>query len=175
MHVDRLTIRPEQPGDWDAIRALVYDAFLDHPQHEPGADPTEHRIVDTLRETGALTLALVAEADGQVLGHIAFSPVLVAETSCGWFGLGPVAVARDHQREGIGSALICAGLEILRERGAQGVVLVGDPGYYERFGFRAHPGLVTDGVPPEYCLALPFGLEAPQGNITYEPAFFNPA
>ena len=175
MDVDRLTIRPERPGDEDAVRALVYDAFLNHPQHEPGAAPTEHRIVDELRETGALALALVAEADGQVVGHIAFSPVLVTGASCDWFGLGPRAVARGRQREGIGSALIRAGLEILRKRGAQGVALVGDPEYYGRFGFREHQGLVMEGVPPQYCLARPFDLEAPQGTITYSPAFFSAA
>lgn len=160
-------IRPEQPSDIDAIRGLVRLAFAGHP-HSSGTEPL---IVDALRADGALELSLVAEVDGAVVGHIAFSPAGVGDSSPGWSLVGPVAVRPDHQARGIGRALIEASLDIMRSRDARGCVLVGDPAFYRRFGFRRCPQVTWPGVPDEYVLCLPFDEEEPVGEITYHPAF----
>lgn len=166
-----MPIRLEQPGDADAIRALTTEAFATAP-HSSG---TEAAIVDGLRAAGALTLSLVAveddEKSGEILGHVAFSPVTIDGAARGWFGLGPVSVRPGRQRGGIGSDLIREGLRRLRERGAAGCVLLGDPAYYGRFGFANDPALVLEGVPPDYFMRLGFGAELPAGTVRYHAAF----
>lgn len=166
-----MLIRPERPSDVAEISSLTYGAFLNHPQHAPGALPTEHKIVDALREAGALTLSLVAKDEGVLVGHVAFSPVKVNGEDRGWFGLGPVSVLPARQRQGVGSALIRKGLELLREQGAKGCMLVGDPAYYSRFGFRPSPELTLDGVPPEVFLCLPLEGDVPTGVAVFHEAF----
>ena len=108
-------------------------AFANHPH----SDQREGWIVKRLRAGQALTLSLVADKDGQIVGHIAFSPVQVGGASAGWHGLGPVAVRPEWQGQGIGSALINAGLERLRELGSNGCVVLGEPEFYERLAFKA--------------------------------------
>lgn len=166
-----MLIRPEQPGDTAAIRALTTEAFATAP-HSSG---TEAAIVDGLRAAGALTLSLVAVAEeagpNAILGYVAFSPVTIDGADSGWFGLGPVSVRTGRQRGGIGSALIREGLRRLRERGADGCVLLGDPAYYGRFGFANDPALVLEGVPPEYFMRFGFGAELPAGTVRYHAAF----
>lgn len=166
-----LSIRPERPADHAAISRIVYAAFLNHPQHAPGAPPTEHKIIDSLRKAGALTLSLVYEEDREITGHIAFSPVLMDGQTSKWYGLGPVAVSPDRQRKGIGSALIREGIRQLTESGAAGVVLVGDPNYYIRFGFVPRPELTLDGVPAQYFLCLPIAGSVPTGKAAFHEAF----
>jgi len=162
-----IQIRPEQPADIDAIRELVRLAFTGHP-YSKGTEPL---IIDALREDGALELSFVAEVDGTVVGHIAFSTGAVGDSSSGWFVVGPVAVHPDYQRGGIGSGLIEAALGVIRSRKARGCVLVGDPDFYRRFGFRRRSQVTWPGVPDEYVLCLPFGEEEPVGEIAYHPAF----
>ncbi|MBW7864966.1 MAG: N-acetyltransferase [Candidatus Hydrogenedentes bacterium] len=164
-------IRPETEQDHQAISDLVYAAFLNHPVHAPGALPTEHTIVNGLRAAGALSLSLVAEESGEIVGHIAFSEVLIDGEKAGWYGLGPVAARPGCQRRGIGSALINQGIGALRERGARGIALVGDPGYYVRFGFAPDPELVLEGVPPEYFLVLSLAFPKAAGKVTFHAAF----
>ncbi len=112
-----MNIRHEQNGDIDAISDLVYTAFLNHPQHAPGAPPHEPQLVIALRAAGALALSLVAEDGGSIVGHIAFSEVLIDGKSVCWYGGGPLAVHPSRQRQGIGSTLIKQGIAELRERG----------------------------------------------------------
>ncbi|WP_038364489.1 N-acetyltransferase [Bosea sp. UNC402CLCol] len=162
-----MPIRPEQPADAAAIRALTTEAFAAAP-HSSG---TEAAIIDGLRAAGALTLSLVAVEDDEIVGHVAFSPVTIDGTERGWFGLGPVSVRPGRQRSGVGSELIREGLQRLREIGAGGCVLLGDPGYYGRFGFAADPALVLEGVPPEYFMRLAFGAGVPAGTVRYHAAF----
>jgi putative acetyltransferase len=162
-----MTIRPEIPDDYDSIRKINVAAFADHPY----SHQTEHLIVDALRAAGALTVSLVAEVDGDVVGHVAFSPVQIDGKDCMWFALGPVAVLPRLQRQGIGQEMIREGLRILRGLGARGCVLVGDPAYYCRFGFRNDPGLLMEGVPPEYLLCLPMMEPDPQGHVSHHSAF----
>jgi putative acetyltransferase len=161
------TIRPELPSDIETIHHLTEEAF----SRTSYTSGTEQHIIDALRQAGALTLSLVAEVDGQVVGHIAFSPVTVSGGSTGWYGLGPVAVKPEFQGQGIGSALVQSGLAALREQGARGCVLVGDPAFYGRFGFSNDPALTFEGVPQEYFLALPFGEQPARGDVKYHPAF----
>lgn len=162
-----LRIRPETAQDAPAIEAVTRAAFetLAISHH------TEQFIVRDLRAEGALAVSLVAELDGRVVGHIAFSPVTVSDGTPGWYGLGPVSVLPELHRQGIGTALIHAGLSALKGLGARGCCLVGHPEYYGRFGFRNAPGLGLDGVPPEVFFALPFQGAVPQGSVTFHPAF----
>lgn len=162
------TLRPERPDDAAAIHEVTRRAFLGAP-HAAG---TEAHIVDALREAGALTLSLVAEEDDRIVGHVAISPVSVDERDdLGWFGLGPLSVAPERQRRGVGSALVRAALGQLRERGATGCVLLGDPAYYHRFGFVAAAPLLLPGVPPEYFQAVTFRGSRPAGVVRYHSAF----
>ena len=132
---------------------------------------TEQFIVAALRAADALTVSLVAELDGRMIGHIAFSPVTISDGTEDWYGLGPVSVLPEYQRQGAGQALIWEGLSRLKALGARGCVLVGHPGYYPRFGFRNPTGLVVEGVPPDAFFALSFDGRIPQGVATFHPAF----
>jgi putative acetyltransferase len=132
---------------------------------------TEQFIIEALRAAKALTLSLVAEVDGRVVGHIAFSPVTISDGTMHWYGLGPVSVLPQYQRKGIGKALIQEGLSRLKALNAQGCCLVGHPDYYRRFGFKSMSGLVHEGVPQEVFLALSFGGHIPQGTVTFHEAF----
>jgi putative acetyltransferase len=142
-------------------------AFTNHPYSQN----TEQFIIKALRMANALSVSLVAEIEGRVVGHIAFSPVSISDRSRNWFGLGPISVLPDYQKRGIGKALLHEGLSILRSRGAKGCMLVGDPHFYERFGFRNLPELVLEGVPQEYFLALPFGGNKASGVVVFHEAF----
>ena len=163
-----MRIRPEMPTDVSAIRTLTSIAFTGM----PFASGTEPAIIDALRRAGALHLSLVAEDEAGLVGHVAFSPVRIDGEACGWFGLGPVSVRPSAQRKGVGSALIRKGLGLLRLEGAGGCVLLGDPAYYRRFGFRADPALSLHGVPPVYfqCLRLG-GAEMSHGVVTFHEGF----
>jgi len=162
-----LTIRNETHDDAGAIRAVVTAAFKDI-EH---SSQTEAAIVDALREAGAMTVSLVAFDATELVGHVAFSPVTVDGREVGWYGLGPVAVRPDRQGAGIGSALIRAGLARLEASGAQGCVLVGEPEYYGRFGFKVHPDLIYPDLPARYFQVLPFGSVVPNGTVAYHAAF----
>ena len=109
--------------------------------------------------------------DGRVVGHIAFSPVTISGGSPDWYGLGPVSVLPEHHRQGIGKSLIQEGLSSLKALGGQGCVLVGDPNYYKRFGFRNLPELIHEGIPQEVFLALPFNDRVPHGIVVFHEGF----
>jgi putative acetyltransferase len=162
-----LVIRDEEPRDVASITAITRAAFADHPH----SNDTEYLIVAALRRFGALTISLVAEEAGRVVGHVAFSPVTISDGSPHWYGLGPVSVVPDKQRRGIGTALIEQGLARLRELDAAGCVVLGEPEYYTRFGFAHDPQLTYAGVPPEYFLALPLSSVRAAGEVRYHAAF----
>ncbi len=121
-------IRPERPADRAAIHRVHSAAF---------GRPDEADLVDNLRANGKLTLSLVAVSEGEVLGHIAFSPVTIVdgERSATALGLAPVGVLPDYQSRGIGAALIRAALQECQRSGHSVVILLGHPEYYPRFGF----------------------------------------
>ncbi len=162
-----MNIRRETESDITAINEITAAAFKDHPY----SHQTEVFIISALRAANALTLSLVAEGEGRVVGHIAFSPVTISDGSEGWYGIGPLSVAPDFQRQGIGKALVIEGLATLKDAGANGCALVGDPEYYKRFGFRNLPGLTLEGVPPENFLALTFGKDSARGAVSFHEAF----
>ncbi|MBN9059469.1 GNAT family N-acetyltransferase [Kaistia sp. MMO-174] len=164
-----MTIRDETTGDQKVIREVIAIAFCSAAH----SSQREGDLVDALRAAGALAVSLVAEEDGKVVGHIAFSPVTINGVNEGWYGLGPVAVLPALQGRGLGRALIEAGLERIRSLGAGGCVLLGEPEFYQRFGFRADPRLKLSGPPPEYFMALPLatGRAAPEGEVRYHTAF----
>ncbi len=163
-----MAVRPERAGDEAAIAALITAAFATAP-HRSG---TEAAIVAELRRSGRLALSLVATAGAELVGHVAFSPVTISDGSAGWFGLGPLAVAPSWQLQGIGRALVAAGLERLRARQAAGCVVLGDPAYYRRFGFAPDPDLVLPGLPAGYFQAMRLGPGRAAGTVRFDPAFF---
>ncbi len=162
-----MSIRSERPGDESGISAVITAAFLDAER----SSGNEARIVDGLRKARSLTLSLVATENQTIVGHVAFSPVTIDGRSDGWFGLGPVAVTPDRQGQGIGTALIEAGLSRLRQRGSKGCVVLGEPLYYGRFGFVADPAFRLAGVPEEYFQRLIFQGPASGGLVQYHRAF----
>jgi putative acetyltransferase len=163
----QVTVRNEVVSDIKAIAEVTIAAF----KNLTVSNHTEQFIIDALRAANALTVSLVAELNGHVGGHVAFSPVTISDGSLNWYGLDPVSVLPEHQREGIGKSLIQEGLSRLRGLGAQGCCLVGDPKYYQRFGFRNFSGFVHKGVPQKVFLALPFKRHLPKGTVTFHKGF----
>lgn len=162
-----ILIRTETPADLGAITDITVAAF----RTMAISNHTEQFIISALRAAGALTISLVAEVEGRVVGHIAFSPVKLSDCTPDWYGLGPVAVLPECQRQGIGGRLIEEGLSRLKAASARGCCLVGHPGYYTRFGFRNAEGLAHEGVPPEVFFALSFDGRVPQGTVEFHEAF----
>lgn len=167
METQRLLIRDEAEHDAAVITEVTVAAFesLEISGH------TEQFIVKALRSAAALTISLVAEVDGRVVGHIAFSPVAISDGTRDWYGLGPVSVLPQYQRRGIGKALVVEGLSRLKARGAKGCCLVGHPQYYRKFGFENVTTLVLDGVPPEVFFVLSFDGTFPRGCVTFHEGF----
>ncbi|MBP7070814.1 MAG: N-acetyltransferase [Methanothrix sp.] len=163
----KIVIRSERDSDADAIAEVTAAAFetLEISNH------TEQLIIEALRAAGALKVSLVAELDGRVVGHVAFSPVTISDGTQNWYGLGPVSVLPELQLQGVGKALIREGLSRLKDMGAGGCCLVGHPEYYIKFGFQNLPGLVLEGVPPEVFFGLSFEGHAPQGSVAFHEAF----
>ena len=163
----KIDIRSETNDDVEAIAEVTAAAFntLDVSNH------TEQFIIETLRAAKALTISLVAEAKGRVVGHIAFSPVTISDGTQDWYGLGPVSVLPEYQRQGIGGALILEGLSRLKDLKARGCCLVGHPEYYKKFGFENVSELVCEGVPPEVFFALSFDGKTPRGTVTFHEGF----
>jgi putative acetyltransferase len=120
-----IEIREEYPGDVMSIRDVNKRAF---------EQDQEGNIVDALRSTGAALLSLVATLNGRIVGHVMYSPVSVGEITGA--GLGPMAVLPEHQRQGVGSKLVRAGNQKLRDSGCPFIVVVGHSSFYPRFGFR---------------------------------------
>jgi putative acetyltransferase len=162
-----MIIRKETASDIEAISQVTIAAF----RTLAISNQTEHFIINALRAAGALTISLVAEIDGRIVGHIAFSPVIISDGAKDWYGLGPVSVLPEHQKQGIGKSLVIHGLDLLKEMGGQGCALVGDPNYYVRFGFRNYPQLIHEGIPQEVFLALPFSEKIPQGIVKFHEGF----
>jgi putative acetyltransferase len=167
MTKQRILIRDETRHDAAVITEVTVAAFasMEISRH------TEQFIIEALRSARALTLSLVAEVDGRVVGHIAFSPVAISDGTSDWYGLGPVSVLPMYQRMGIGKALIQEGLSRLKALNAKGCCLVGHPKYYRKFGFENVAGLVHEGVPEEVFFALAFDGRFPRGKVTFHEGF----
>jgi putative acetyltransferase len=162
-----IIIRNETNADVDAITEVTVAAFktLEISRN------TEQFIIMALRAANTLTVSLVAELDGRVIGHVAFSPVTISDGTLNWYGLGPVSVLPAYHRQGIGTTLIQEGLHRLKDLNAAGCCVVGHPDYYRKFGFENVSGLVLEGVPPEVFLAIAFDGCTPQGMVAFHKAF----
>ena len=167
--VETIEVRQESGGDAAAIRSVQEQAFNEE---------DEAKVVDMLRASDSIVLSLVAVAAGQVVGHVLFSPVTVGSSPPGsrWVALGPIGVLPDHQGRGIGSRLVREGLAQCRLQGCDGVVLLGDPAYYGRFGFvPASDYGLTDpygGGPAFQAIGLRQGaLEQVTGAVRFAPEF----
>jgi putative acetyltransferase len=162
-----ILIRPETPADHAAIHDVTQRAFAPM----PFADGDEQLLIGKLRDAGALTLSLVAESDGVVVGQITFSPAFAANGSPEWYALGPVSVEPALKHQGIGGQLIRAGIAWLQDQDAAGCVLIGNPTYYSRFGFRVFSELAPAGTPAEYYQVLPLAIEKPNVIVEFHPLF----
>ncbi len=162
-----MIIRKETASDINAITQVTQAAF----KTLSISNQTEHLIIKALRASKVLTLSLVAEINGQIVGHIAFSPIIFSDNTNNWYGLGPISVLPKYQKQGIGKKLINEGLSILKQLGGQGCALVGDPDYYNRFGFKNFPELIYEGIPQEFFLVLPFYNQIPKGMVTFHKSF----
>lgn len=160
-----MLIRPETEADHDAIYALTRDAFAPM-SFSDGSEPS---IVNQLREDGDLTLSLVAEQD-EIIGHVAFSPARIGGAEGVWYGLGPISVRADQQKQGVGTKLAHTGLDILRKMGAAGCVLTGNPDVYTPMGFSNDHALTYSGLNHRYILFISFNGAAPKGEINFAEA-----
>ena len=165
--MDKVLIRCETSADVSAIADVTVAAF----KTLAISNHTEQFIIAALRAAKALTVSLVAEVDGRVVGHIAFSLVTISDGSPNWYGLGPVSILPECQRKGIGRALIQEGISRLKDLGARGCCLVGHPEYYRRFGFQNIRGLVHEGVPEEVFFTLSLDGHIPQGIVEFHVGF----
>ncbi|MGA9538065.1 MAG: N-acetyltransferase [Desulfobacterales bacterium] len=163
----KIIIRNEKDADVDAITEVTVAAFktMEISNH------TEQFIIEALRANNALTVSLIAEVDGHVVGHVAFSPVTISDGTQNWYGLGPVSILPEHQRKGIGKSLILEGISRLKGLNAKGCCLVGHPDYYRKLGFKNVSGLLHDGVPQEVFLAMAFDGKIPQGTVNFHDGF----
>ncbi|MDE1514814.1 MULTISPECIES: GNAT family N-acetyltransferase [Vibrio] len=122
-----MLIRTEAPADILVVDQLLKEVF---------ATEAEANLVMALRENGRRTLSLVAcDDEGEIVGHVLFSPVTVAGEDLNWQGLAPLAVKQAYRRQGIGAELVKEGLSSLGELGYPACVVLGDPAYYARLGF----------------------------------------
>lgn len=162
-----LAIRAERPRDVPAIRAVTGAAF----RTQPHGDGSEPEIIDRLRRDGDLALSLVYADAARVIGHIAFSPVTISDGTTGWYGLGPVSIAPELHGQGFGSRLIEHGIAAMKARAARGLVVLGSPRFYARFGFVHDPKLAYPGPPAAYFQRLVLAGDAPAGIVRYARAF----
>ena len=163
-----ILIRAEHASDIGEIHLLTKAAFknVEYSMHN------EHLIVDDLRKRGLLSLSLVAVHEQSVLGHVAISSVRLSSGDAAWYGLGPISVQPELQGKGIGSALIYEVLQQLKVLGVAGCVVLGDPNYYQKFGFKAYAQLTLADIPPEYFQAISFKENIPHAEVFYDEAFY---
>ena len=164
-----INVRPEEPGDHASVRHVNEAAF---------GQPDEADLVDRLRDQADSSISLVAVKDGDVVGHILFTPMTFAppRPALRAMGLAPMAVSPVHQRSGVGSMLVREGLAACRRVGVQAVFVLGHPAYYPRFGFTpaVERGLVSDYDAPEAFMVLeldPGALDGVKGVARYHPVF----
>lgn len=158
-------LRPEEPDDQAAIRALLINAF--------GGD-AEAKLVDALRRDGDIVLSLVAERDGHVRGYVLFSRLVVRRTDESFpaVALAPLAVHPEHQREGIGTALVDEAHLRLQQEGERLSIVLGDPAYYDRFGYsHAHAAGFESAYQGEALQALAWENAPRTGRLEYAPPF----
>ena len=159
-----IRIREERPEDIKEIRKVNQEAFTQAFGQAPEAD-----FVDRLRENNPRLLSIVAvNGDNAVVGHILFSPVRIqGDRIVEGMGLAPMAVLPKHQRQGIGTRMVQAGIEMLKNQGRPFIIVLGHPEYYPRFGFEraSHKGIRSqwEGVPDEAFMIMILDEKAMEG------------
>lgn len=166
---DELIIRNEQTSDHESITKVVQLAF----EKSPYSDQQEHLIVQALRSSGALSVSIIAQANGEIVGFAGASQVQISDGSEHWYALGPIAVIPGSQKQGIGSMLLDEVLYRLKMMGASGCVVLGDPDFYSRFGFEPDQRLAFADFDPELFQSLRFNDNLAQGEVSYHPAFYS--
>ena len=162
-----MQIRTDRDADRAIIRELIRSAFA----NQRFSNHREHEIVDRLRADQAMSVSLCAELNNEILGYVACSPVEIDAKPSNWHGLGPLAVRPDNQRLGIGGRLMMVAIDRLTAAGAAGIVLLGEPAYYRRFGFSQCSTLTLPGVPAEYFMQRTISGVQPTGVVRYHDAF----
>lgn len=165
-----MLIRPEQPEDRVAIRAIHQHAFT---------TSAEARLVDNLRASECSFLSLVAEEHGQLLAHLLITPVTlpIAQRPLSMAAIGPMAVLPEHQRQGVGTQLMQAALRFAEEDGIDVLFVLGHPRFYQRFAFTAASafGISCEYPVPEEVFMLrelsPGCLQGSSGQVAYQEAF----
>ncbi len=165
-----MQIRPFTAGDADSVSAVHRRAF--------GGRTDESRIVQRLHDADKAVVSLVAVENDRIVGHVLFSPTSVENRgeNLKLAGLAPVGVLPENQNEGVGSLLIQYGLPECRDAGIDAVVVLGDPGYYSRFGFEraSEYGLGNEYGADEGFMVKPLtegALDDADGIVTYQPEF----
>lgn len=162
------TIRVREPADDLAIAITITAAF---------AGSSESATVKTLRRDGDMSLELVAQMDDQIIGHIAYSRLSVtsAGATLNAAALAPLSVSPNHQRRGVGSALIKASITHLKRQGVELAVVLGHPNYYVRFGFSNLLARLLDApYAGDAFMALelaPGSVHSQRWTVTYPRAF----
>lgn len=160
-----MIIRLETAADHQAIYDLTQDAFAPM----GFSDGSEPDIINQLRKDGDLTLSLVAEQD-DIIGHVAFSLAKISKAQGVWYGLGPISVRADKQKQGLGTKLARTGLDMLRKMGAAGCVLTGNPDVYGPMGFTNDHALTYSGLNPKYISFIILNGTTPKGEINFAEA-----
>lgn len=166
--MNKISIRKERPEDFASIHDITMRAFAPMAYSQGN----EQDMIRALRASGGLTLSLVAAQDSKIVGHVAFTTAFAKDGSEGWYALGPISVEPALQRDGVGKSLIENGLAQLRALEAAGCILVGDPAYYGRFGFRPFPQFTPENEPAEYFMILPMRVAEPSAPMRFHPAFY---
>jgi putative acetyltransferase len=162
-----ILIRSESASDIERIFDLTKRAF----QEKSFSDGQEQFLINALRDQGALELSLVATCDGEIVGHVAFSPAIAQNGTDGWFALGPIAVEPALQRLTIGARLISKGLALLAEKKARGCVVIGDTNYYPRHGFVPRPDLAPQGESAAHFMVKSLDGLAVDTVLSFHPVF----
>lgn len=162
-----MIIRNERPSDIETIAEVTKAAFEEHSLNQQ----TEPATIHDLRADNALTISLVCEVDGRVVGHIAFSAVTISDGTTNWYGLGPLSVLPEFQGNRIATALVTSGMSRLTSINSQGCVLAGTPTYFHRFGFWNHPQLRYEETVQQVFLARSLFGQVPNGTVEFHNAF----
>jgi putative acetyltransferase len=161
-------IRLEEPRDITTVQDVIRRAFAPM----PFGDDNDQHLTNKFRAAGELSLSLVAEKDGVIVGHVALTPAVHESGAAGWFALGPLAVEPDLQRKGIGTALIAEAKVWLAGRGAAGCIVMGDTNYYPRHGFMPTPESAPPNEPAAYFMVLAMQRQIPPGRFAFHPLFY---
>ncbi len=163
-----IQIRPEEFSDYSAIYDVTKRAFAPM----PFAGGNEQDLIEILRKAHALSLSLVAEENGKIVGHVALSPATHESGQGGWFGLGPISVEPALQRKGVGKMLIAKATTWMKTQKARGCILVGNTNYYSRHGFVCAVENAPEKEPAQYFMVLPLANTIPAGRFSFHPAFY---